>query len=176
MFLDIRDFTPMAEKLSPEELIAFQNNTFGFMIDAVQRYHGNINQLLGDGFMATFGAPVSHANDCQNAYLAAKEILAELQERIEAGLLKKIRIGIGLHAGFVVTGNVGNESRKQYSVTGNTVIIASRIEQLNKQYESQLIFTKEVYDKLDSPPEHTKGFLEVNVKGRSKPVKILTFK
>lgn len=84
MFLDIRDFTPMAEKLSPEEIIDYQNNVFGFMIDIVQKHHGNINQLLGDGFMATFGAPVSHGNDCQNAFLAAKEILHEVKERNEA--------------------------------------------------------------------------------------------
>ena len=75
MFVDIRDFTPMAESLSPEELIKYQNNVFGFMIDVVQKNHGNINQLLGDGFMATFGAPVSKGNDCQNAFQASLEIL-----------------------------------------------------------------------------------------------------
>ncbi|MDH3650931.1 MAG: hypothetical protein OEQ53_14690, partial [Saprospiraceae bacterium] len=118
MFLDIRDFTAMAEKLSPEELIGYQNKVFGFMIDIVQNYNGNINQLLGDGFMATFGAPVSRGNDCQNAFLAAKEILHEVKERSEAGVIQKTKIGIGLHAGYVVTGNVGNEARRQYSVTG----------------------------------------------------------
>ena len=173
MFLDIRDFTPMAEKMSPEELIDYQNNVFGFMIDTIQQHNGNINQLLGDGFMATFGAPISHGNDCQNAYHAAIEILKEVKERSDAGIIKKTRIGIGIHAGYVVTGNVGNESRKQYSVTGNPVIIASRVEQLNKEYKTQLIITEEVYKKLDKTPEQTKPFLEVKVKGRSKPVKIL---
>ncbi len=173
MFLDIRDFTPMAEKLSPEELIAYQNDVFGFMIDIVQQYNGYINQLLGDGFMAIFGAPVSHGNDCQNAFLAAKEILQEVKERSEAGVIQKTKIGVGLHAGYVVTGNIGNESRRQYSVTGNPVIIASRVEQLNKEYKSQLIITEEVYNKLDNPPELTHPFLDVKVKGRSKMVKIL---
>ena len=173
MFLDIRDFTPMAEKLSPEELIDYQNNVFGFMIDVVQKHHGNINQLLGDGFMATFGAPVSHGNDCQNAFLAAKEILQEVKERSQAGVIPKTKVGIGLHAGFVVTGNVGTEARKQYSVTGNPVIIASRVEQLNKTYKSQLIITEEVYTKLAQPLKLNQPFLEVEVKGRSHPVKIL---
>ncbi len=176
MFLDIRDFTSMAEKLSPEELIAYQNEVFGFMIDAVQQYNGNINQLLGDGFMATFGAPVSHGNDCQNAFLAAKKILAELKERCEAGIFSKTKIGIGLHAGYVVTGNVGNESRKQYSVTGNPVIIASRIEQLNKEYKTQLIITEEVYKHLEEVPMPRESYLKVNVKGRTDPIKILKFK
>lgn len=173
MFLDIRDFTPMAEKLSPEELIRYQNDVFGFMIDVVQQHQGNINQLLGDGFMATFGAPVSHGNDCQNAFLAAKEILKEVKERSDAGVIPKTKIGIGLHAGFVVTGNVGNEARKQYSVTGNSVIIASRVEQLNKEYKTRLIITEEVYQKLDKPLQLDQPFLEVEIKGRSNPVRIL---
>jgi len=173
MFLDIRDFTPMAESMSPEQLIRYQNDVFGFMIDIVQKHHGNINQLLGDGFMATFGAPVSHGNDCQNAYNAAKEILRESKDRIEAELIPNTQFGIGLHAGHVVTGNVGTEARKQYSVTGNPVIVASRIEQLNKEYKTQLIITEEVYQKLEKPLKLNQPFLEVEVKGRSNPVRIL---
>ncbi|MEM8765373.1 MAG: adenylate/guanylate cyclase domain-containing protein [Bacteroidota bacterium] len=173
MFLDIRDFTPLAEKMTPEELIDYQNNVFGFMMDAIQSHNGNINQLMGDGLMATFGAPKSHGNDCQNAYKAAQEILFELKERNEAGVIKRTKIGIGLHAGYVVTGNVGNEKRKQYSVTGNPVIIASRVEQLNKEHQSQLIITEEVYQKLENPPSKPEAFLEAKLKGRSKPVKIL---
>lgn len=173
MFLDIRDFTPLAEKMTPEELIDYQNNVFGFMMDAIQSHNGNINQLMGDGLMATFGAPKSHGNDCQNAFKAAQEILFELKERNEAGLIRKTKIGIGLHAGYVVTGNVGNEKRKQYSVTGNPVIIASRVEQLNKEHQSQLIITEEVYQKLENPPLNPEPFLEARLKGRTKPVKIL---
>lgn len=172
MFLDIRDFTPMAEKLKPEELIEFQNKTFGFMLDIVQSHNGTMNQLLGDGFMATFGAPKSTGNDCQNAFDAAEEILHELNEKIKQGVLKKTKIGIGLHAGNVVTGNVGNDSRKQYSVTGNAVIIASRIEQLNKKYKTQLIITDEVYSRLDHKPDLQQAMMEVQVKGRSKKVGI----
>jgi len=175
MFLDIRDFTAMAEKLSPEELIAYQNDVFGFMIDTVQEHHGNINQLLGDGFMATFGAPISHGNDCQNAFLAAQQILVELKERVEAGIVPKTKIGIGLHAGNVVTGNVGSESRKQYSVTGNPVIIASRVEQLNKEFKTQLIITEEVSKHLEERPLPNESYLDVNVKGRTEPIKILKF-
>lgn len=173
MFLDIRDFTPMAEKLTPEELIEYQNKVFGFMIDIVQKYNGNINQLLGDGFMATFGAPVSHGNDCENAFMAANEILEQVRVQSHAGTIKNTRIGIGLHAGFVVTGNVGNEARKQYSVTGNPVIIAARVEQLNKTYKTQLIITEEVYEKLETPFKSEDSFLEVSVKGRTNPIRIL---
>lgn len=175
MFLDIRDFTPMAENLSPEELIAFQNKVFGFMLDIIQKYHGNVNQLLGDGFMATFGAPVSHDNDCQNAFFAAQTIIQELDEQNNSGAIETTKIGIGLHAGYVVTGNVGNDARKQYSVTGNPVITASRVEQLNKKHNSRLIITEEVYKKLDKSLNIKSNFIEEAVKGRVKKIRILTF-
>jgi len=173
MFLDIRGFTPWAEQHDPEEIITFQNLLFGFMIDIINEYNGNVNQLLGDGFMATFGAPKSFGNDCQNAYSAAIKILKVLQEKISAGEIRKTRVGIGLHAGNVVTGNVGTELRKQYSITGNTVILAARIEQLNKEYDSQLIISKEVRDKLDMY-EGEEQLKQVMVKGRNSPIEILT--
>ncbi|MEM7160900.1 MAG: adenylate/guanylate cyclase domain-containing protein [Bacteroidota bacterium] len=173
MFLDIRGFSKTVEHLSPEEIIAFQNKVFGFIIDIVLKFHGTINQLLGDGFMATFGAPVSHGNDVNNAYLAAKEILAELAQRNASGEIQETRVGIGLHAGDVVTGNVGNDARKQYSVTGNPVIIAARVEQLNKTYSSQLIITEKVYIELEDKSDIEPDFSEVQVKGQSKPIKIL---
>jgi class 3 adenylate cyclase len=174
MFLDIRGFTPMAEKLNPEQLIEYQNSIFGFMIEIIRERHGNINQFMGDGFMATFGAPISHGNDARNAYLAGIEILREIKRRNESKLIVKTTLGIGIHAGLVVTGNVGTETRKQYSVTGNAVIIAARVEQLNKTYGSQMIITEEVYKHLDDgdldrQPEHH----EVKLKGREKPINIL---
>ena len=73
----------------------------------------------------------------------------------------------------MVTGNVGNDARKQYSVTGNPVIIAARVEQLNKTYKTQLIITEEVYEKLETPLTSEESFLEVPVKGRTNPVRIL---
>lgn len=174
LFLDIRNFTAKAQQLSPEELIAFQNEVFGFMIDIVEQHNGNINQLLGDGFMATFGAPISHGNDSQNAFDAANKILMELRSRIEESVLQEMKIGMGLHAGYVVTGNVGNSNRKQYSVTGNPVIIASRVEQLTKQYDTQLIITKEVYDQLETKPnKEDLNFTDTSLKGRAEQTTIV---
>jgi class 3 adenylate cyclase len=172
MFLDIRDFTPLAENMEPEELIEYQNRVFGFMIDIIQKHHGNINQFLGDGFMATFGAPVAVGNVCQNALEASIEILEEIKRRVLAGLIPKTRVGIGLHAGKVVTGNVGTDIRKQYSITGNTVIIAARVEQLNKNYQTQLILTEEVYERLSNPKFGPEKATETEVKGRSEPIKV----
>lgn len=172
MFLDIRDFTPFAEKCGPEEIIEYQNNVFSFMIDIVQANHGIINQFLGDGFMATFGAPVSAGNDCQNAFNAARAILLALEEKNAQESIPPTRVGIGLHAGNVVTGNVGTEVRKQYSITGNAVILAARIEQLNKLYGTQLLVSQEVVEHLDAPAE-AGGEVEVTaVKGRKEPIRV----
>jgi adenylate cyclase len=172
MFLDIREFTTFAERKEPEEIIKYQNEVFGFMIDLIHKYNGNINQFMGDGFMATFGAPVSKGNDCQNALDAACEIVEMVNSKSESGNLPSTRIGIGLHAGFVVVGNVGTEQRKQYSITGNTVIISARLEQLNKEHNTQLLISEEVYKKLDTY-NYKADFHEVVVKGREKPVRIL---
>jgi adenylate cyclase len=175
MFLDIRDFTGFAEKLLPEEIINYQNKVFGFMIDAVNRNHGIVNQILGDGFMATFGAPTSRGNDCLNAYTAAREIMEMVKAKSETGDIPNTRVGIGLHAGHVVTGNVGTEERKQYSITGNTVIIAARLEQLNKELGSTLVISREVYDQLPLDMREPVEFEQVMVKGRSLPVEIAAF-
>ena len=173
MFLDIRGFTPFAETKEPEEIIEYQNQVFGFMIEVINKFYGNINQFLGDGFMATFGAPNSHGNDCENAYQAAKEIVRIVNEKSRKGMIPETRIGIGLHAGYVVAGNVGTDLRKQYSITGNTVITAARIEQLNKEFKSQLLISEDVYNALDKKNGLNNQFMKVNVKGRKSSIKIL---
>ena len=85
------------------------------------------------------------------------------------------KIGIGLHAGHVVAGNVGTENRKQYSITGNTVIIAARLEQLNKKFGSSLVVSKEVYDQIPEEAKEPVNFNAVEVKGRTEPVEVAVF-
>ena len=172
MFLDIRDFTTYAEERGPEEIIEYQNKVFGFMIETVNKHHGIVNQILGDGFMATFGAPTSAGNDCDDAYRAAQEIISIVNEKSLSGEIPATKVGIGLHAGYVVTGNVGTADRKQYSITGNPVIIASRLEQLNKTFGSSIVISKDVYDQLPEEQRAPMEFNEVTVKGRSKPVEV----
>jgi adenylate cyclase len=159
MFMDIRGFTPLVEHRTPEEIVALQNDVFGAAVEVINRHHGIINQFLGDGFMATFGAPISKGNDCSNALAAARELISKV----------KVKVGIGLHAGDAVTGNVGSAERKQYSVTGNVVILASRIEQLNKEFGSQLLVSREVLEKTG---EQAESLGAVRVKGREQPIEI----
>jgi adenylate cyclase len=146
MFLDIREFTPFVERKQPEEVVAYLNALFGFMIKIIETHHGLINQFLGDGFMATFGAPVSIENSSQHATEASLEIIHKINSEFDKGNIPKTRIGIGLHYGEAVTGNIGSSIRKQYSITGKVVIMASRIEQLNKKYNTQLLISEEVYN------------------------------
>jgi adenylate cyclase len=172
MFLDIRDFTSFSEKRLPEEIVEYQNKIFSFMIEIVNKNHGIINQILGDGFMATFGAPIPSANDCQNAFNVSTQILTELNRQNSSGEIPFTRIGIGMHYGQVVTGNVGTSFRKQYSITGNTVILASRIEQLNKEFNSNILISKEVLERIALNGFNPQFLGLVNVKGRSEPIEI----
>lgn len=172
LFLDIRDFTVFCEGKSPAEIIEYQNKVFGFMINIIERHHGVVNQLMGDGFMATFGAPSSHGNDCLNAYEAAQAILDTLKKKTSNHELTDTRIGIGVHAGNVVAGNVGYEGRKQFSITGNTVILAARLEQLNKKFGSTFVYSKEFWEALPPSVRPEAQFKRVDIKGRSEAMEV----
>jgi len=172
MFLDIRNFSKYAADKEPEEIVKYQNDVFSFMIDIVNKNNGIINQILGDGFMATFGAPLSYDNDCMNAVNAAHEIIAELKKKIDYKEIPYTRVGIGIHTGDAVTGNVGTSIRKQYSITGSVVILASRIEQLNKEYDSQLLISKDVLDKTDREIVEYELIGPVELRGSEEPITI----
>ncbi|MCI0695406.1 adenylate/guanylate cyclase domain-containing protein [candidate division KSB1 bacterium] len=170
MFMDIRNFARFAEHKTPEEVVAYQNTVFGFIIEIINRHHGLINQFLGDGFMATFGAPISYGNDCRHAVEAALEIIARVKAESESGNIPPTRVGIGIHAGEAVTGNVGTPLRRQYSITGNVVILASRLEQLNKQYQSQLLISEEVWEAIGRNARDAVALGPAQIKGRDEPV------
>ena len=172
MFMDIRNFTPLVENKSPEEIVAFQNVVFAEAVEIVNRNQGIINQFLGDGFMATFGAPLSTGSDCGNALASARELVAGIRGLSEAGRIPPITIGVGLHAGEAVCGNVGSALRKQYSITGNVVILAARIEQLNKDYGSQILVSGEVLAAAGEPAPGYESLGPVRVKGREEPIEI----
>lgn len=139
MFLDIRNFTTFAENKRPEEVVEYLVSLFVFMIEIVKRHRGIINNFLGEGFMAVFGAPFSDGRDCANAVEAAREILARVEQEVAHGNVLPTQIGIGLHAGEAVTGSIGSSLRKEYTVIGDVVNLAARIEKLNKQFGSQLL-------------------------------------
>ncbi len=139
---DIRGFTRMASVLSPAEVVAFLNDYLTHMVDAVVAEEGRLDKFIGDGLLAVFGAPQEHPDDPQRACRVAlrmRTVLAELNAQRAAQGLAPIAIGIGIHTGPVVAGNIGSARKMEYTVIGDTVNVASRIEQLTKQYGTDII-------------------------------------
>lgn len=173
MFIDIRNFTQFAANKAPAEIAAYQNAFFEIVINAVTKQHGIINQFLGDGCMITFGAPVTLVNPCQHAVNAALEIQRQLNDRIEKGQIPATNFGIGIHVGDAVTGNIGTVERQQYSITGSVVILAARIEQLNKEYYSQILASEDVVRQVNHKlPSNTKFLGKTDLKGWQQPLGI----
>ena len=171
MFLDIRNFTAFSEHRTPTEVVDYLNTLFRSMITLINANQGIINKFLGDGFMACFGAPISDGRDAHNAVRAAMDIAAAVNRMNADGVIPHTRIGIGLHAGPAVTGSVGSDERKEYTIIGDTVNLASRVEQLNKQYGSVVLVTDTVWQVVrnDFPG---RALDPVTVKGRQEPVAI----
>lgn len=172
MFLDIRDFTANSRDRPPAEVVEFLNGAFAFMIEAVDRHGGFINKFLGDGFMAIFGAPLADPDAAAHAVAAAREILAEIDRRGLAGGSWPLRIGIGLHIGPAVTGNVGSPRRKEFTAIGDTVNLASRLEQLTKTYPARLIASEAMVAGLGDKSGTATPLGAVPVKGYAEPVGI----
>jgi adenylate cyclase len=172
MFLDIRNFTKFAESKQPEEVVDYLNTLFDFMIEIINQNNGIINKFLGDGFMAVFGAPVSDGQDCRNAVNAAMAIIKRLDEEVKAGTIPHTTAGIGIHAGPAVTGNVGSSQRKEYTIIGDVVNMASRIEQLNKQYGSQVLISDEVCKSIEKSSSQIQDLGTVDIRGHAGTVHI----
>lgn len=173
MFLDIRNFSSYAETKDPAEIIEFQNNIFNPLIEIITKHHGIVNQFLGDGFMASFGIPLSTEKHVQNAFNAGLEIIIKINELGDKDVIPKTKVGIGLHCGEVITGNIGNNIRKQYSIAGTTVITSARVEQLNKQFKTQYLITRDVLEHIELNGQKTESLGETAVKGFERPVEII---
>ena len=172
LFLDIRDFTAFSHNHPPSAVVGYLNVLFDGMITIVNRHHGIINKFLGDGFMAVFGAPFSNGDDCRNAVRAALEITAWVDKETTAGRIPPTRTGIGIHCGETVTGHVGSNSRKEYTVIGDAVNLASRLESLNKEYGTRILVSEAVWERVRDETAAAGEFGPVRVKGRSTPVRI----
>jgi adenylate cyclase len=172
MFFDIRNFTQFSENQSPIQLIKFLNTVFTTAIQCVNSNGGIINKFLGDGFMAVFGAPVSDGKDVLNAVNAARQIRKTLNQMITDKQIPVIGFGMGLHSGSAVTGNVGSEERKEYTIIGDVVNLASRIEQLNKDYGTEILVSEDVYQEVPSNKDNFIFLGETKIKGKSSLVKI----
>jgi adenylate cyclase len=151
LFSDIRDFTTISERSTAEEIVAMLNDYFSRMIEPIFRFDGTLDKFIGDALMAVFGAPVSRENDAERAVRAALAMRRALKEynRDRAALgLNPIENGIGITSGEAVSGNIGSEQRMDYTVIGDTVNVAARLEGLTKNYDSKILINDSVYEQI----------------------------
>ena len=173
LFTDIEGFTALSESLSPEELIRTLNQYFAAVVEPIERYGGVINQFQGDAILATFNLPKllpDHAAEAVRAALAIQEILA--QQQFGDGV--KLRSRIGINCGVVVGGLVGSGDRLGYTVHGDDVNMAARLEQLNKDYGTRIILSKRACDLAGWERFTFQRVDQVQLRGRTQPTIIYT--
>ena len=171
MFVDFRGFTAGARSRSPQDVVDRLDGAFAVLVDILDRHGGIVNKFLGDGFLALFGAPLAAAGAAHHAVAAGREMLAAM-DRINENSSWPLRIGIGIHFGEVVAGNIGSPRRKEYTVIGDTVNFASRLEALNKDFGSQLLISSAVREALGDDGGDAVALGEVEVRGYERPVAV----
>ena len=171
MFVDFRSFTAGASTRTPREVVDRLDGAFATLVDILDRHGGIVNKFLGDGFLALFGAPLEAPDAAQRAVAAAREML-EANERVNKATSWPLRIGIGIHVGEVVAGNIGSPRRKEYTVIGDTVNFAARLEALNKEFNSQFLISSAVHDALGEECGDAVPLGEVEVRGYERPMTV----
>lgn len=150
-FADIRGFTSISEKMEPKALLDFLNLYFSGMVECVLRHGGVVDKFIGDAIMAVFGAPVPQPDDAERAVRAALDMRAKLvalnADFAQRGL-PEIKIGIGVHSGTVVAGNMGHHERMEYTVIGDPVNLASRLESMTKELGVDVLLSEDTYQKV----------------------------
>jgi class 3 adenylate cyclase/HAMP domain-containing protein len=176
LFSDIRNFTTISERMSPDSLVSSLNRYFAAMVDVIMERGGLVDKYIGDAIMAVFGAPARHENDALRSVYAGLEMIEALKvfnaaQRAEGG--PEFPIGIGINYGVVTVGNIGCEKKMNYTVIGDMVNLASRLEGLTKKYRQPILISESVAMKIsDALPLRQVDM--VAVKGKTKGVKIFT--
>ena len=174
MFSDIRGFTGISEKLTPEELVRLLNEYLTAMTDVVFKYDGLLDKYIGDAIMAVFGAPLDQPDHALRACRTALEMMSELKrlrEKWAAEGRPDVNIGVGVNTGDMVVGNMGSEMRFDYTVMGDSVNLASRLEGTNKEYRTNIIISEFTYESIRNEL-FCRELDAVRVKGKKLPVRI----
>jgi adenylate cyclase len=167
LFADLRGFTAMCDRLDPAVSLGILNGYFDHMTEAIVRHHGHVTEFVGDGLLALFGAMEPNpwqGRDAVLAALAMREALARYNTALRERGLPELRFGIGIHGGEVVAGVIGTPGLSKFSVTGDPINVASRIEGLTSKLQVDLLFSDQIREQLDSsfclramPPAEVKG-------------------
>jgi adenylate cyclase len=174
LFSDVRGFTAMSEKATPEEVVAQLNEYFSRMVDVLFEHRGTLDKFVGDMVMGLFGAPLDdpdHAEHAVQAALAMTRALDELNREWSATGRPVLDIGVGIATGEMVAGNIGSSAIMSYTVIGDTVNLGARLESLNKDYGTRVIISEATRDALKGRYD-IRPLGEVTVKGKSRPVAI----
>jgi class 3 adenylate cyclase len=175
LFQDVRGFTSLSERTPPAVLLQFLNTLFTEMVAAVETYGGTVKQFTGDGVMALFGAPVSHAEAPVRAVHSALAMLARLEAlngRRRAHGDTALRIGIGIHTGEVVAGCIGPDTRVEYGVVGDAVNVASRVQELTKEVGAAILVTQSTAVRLGDRFTFGKQAV-LPVRGKTEPIQVI---
>jgi class 3 adenylate cyclase len=167
LFVDIRDFTWFADHATARETVAYLNEFYALVLPVVRRHGGHANKLLGDGLLAVFGAPTPLPDHADAALRAAREILDAVGMRFEG----ELRVGIGINSGSVVAGTIGDPTKLDYTLIGDAVNVASRIEQLTKTTGDPILLSDDTRSRLLSAwPIHSRG--HHTVRGKVRPLHV----
>ena len=175
LFSDIRGFTTLSEAMAPEALVKLMNEYFTVMTGKVFDHRGSLDKYIGDAIMAIFGAPVTdekHAAHACHAALGMIEALADLNQGWRRDGVPPIDIGVGINTGPVIVGNMGSASRFNYTVVGDAVNVASRVETLNKTYGTNILLSEYTYEQVKDEFSNTREIDQVRVRGRAQPVRL----
>ena len=176
LFSDITNFTSISEQMQPQEVLTFLSHYHAKMIDAIFEHKGSLDKFIGDAIMATFGllSPSDHdADNAIHAALAMNKALDDLnKERLEQGLFA-IEHRVGIHYGKVLVGNIGSTKRLEFTVIGDAVNTANRIEQLCKEYKVALLISKEVVDKI-TYRFNVQKLGDTSIRGRKQGIELFT--
>lgn len=176
LFSDIRSFTTISENMKPDELVHSLNDYFSVMVDLILQRNGIVDKYIGDAIMAFYGAPVAHSDDALQSVRSALDMMREVKSfnhrQIRAGR-PEFRIGIGINYGDVTVGNIGTDKKMDYTVIGDSVNLASRLEGLTKEYKTELVISEYLQKEIEG--ELPCRLLDVvAVKGKKTGVKIYT--
>jgi adenylate cyclase len=175
LFSDVRSFTTLTEKLGPQGTVSLLNEYFTLMVDCIQAEDGMLDKFIGDAIMAAFGIPVDHGDDEDRAVRAALRMLVDLHEwndKREAEGQMRVEMGVGLNTDFVVSGNIGSPKRMDYTLIGDGVNLAARLESACKQYSAKLLISEFTYAKLRGT-YRSREIDYVIVKGKTEPVGVI---
>ncbi|MEI7529873.1 MAG: adenylate/guanylate cyclase domain-containing protein [Elusimicrobiota bacterium] len=176
MFCDIRNFTPLSERLPAGELIDFLNNYFSYITPPIMANRGVINKFMGDAVMAVYTPALGSAAHADDAVLSAMEMAAALEKFNASGKMPQpVKFGIGIHTGLLVAGNVGTMARLEYTVLGDVVNAASRLESKTKDLSADILISGAVHDALSPRVRGLFGFESLGslaLKGKNETVPV----